>query len=71
MYERAKAMGEEAKRKGVHILLGPAVGPLGRQPRGGRTWEGFSADTFLMSEASYYSVKVELLHAVSSKILLT
>lgn len=60
MYERGKAMGEEAKGKGIHILLGPAVGPLGRQPRGGRNWEGFSVDSFLVSEASYHSVKVRI-----------
>jgi len=59
MYKRGKGMGAEAKGKGIHILLGPAVGPLGRQPRGGRTWEGFSSDSFLLSEASYYSVKVK------------
>lgn len=58
MYQRGKAMGEEAKGKGIHILLGPAVGPLGRQPRGGRNWEGFSVDSYLCSEASYNSVKV-------------
>ncbi|RPB26956.1 hypothetical protein L211DRAFT_846517 [Terfezia boudieri ATCC MYA-4762] len=57
MYERGKGMGAEAKGKGIHILLGPAVGPLGRQPRGGRNWEGFSADSFLLSEASYHTVK--------------
>lgn len=58
MYKRGKGMGVEAKGKGIHILLGPAVGPLGRQPRGGRTWEGFSADPFLLSEAGYHTVKV-------------
>ncbi|KAF8476248.1 putative beta-glucosidase F [Kalaharituber pfeilii] len=56
MHERGRAMGEEAKGKGVHILLGPSVGPLGRQPRGGRNWEGFSPDSYLMSEASYHTV---------------
>lgn len=58
MYKRGKGIGEEAKGKGIHIILGPTVGPLGRKPRGGRNWEGFSVDSYLMSEASYYSVKV-------------
>lgn len=33
-------MGGEFKRKGVNMLLGPVVGPLGRVVEGGRNWEG-------------------------------
>jgi beta-glucosidase len=33
-------MGKEAKAKGVHVLLGPAIGPIGRVVQGGRNWEG-------------------------------
>ncbi|KAF8425274.1 beta-glucosidase-related glycosidase [Tirmania nivea] len=44
---RALAMGQEAKGKGVHVLLGPSVGPLGRVPHGGRNWEGFGSDPYL------------------------
>jgi beta-glucosidase len=33
-------MGGEYKVKGVNILLGPVVGPVGRVPLGGRNWEG-------------------------------
>ncbi|KAF2427523.1 beta-glucosidase [Tothia fuscella] len=40
-------MGAEFKKKGVNVALGPVVGPLGRIARGGRNWEGFSADPFL------------------------
>ena len=47
MYERGVAIGKEARGKGVHIWLGPAVGPLGRKPKGGRNWEGFGADPVL------------------------
>ncbi|OAX84022.1 hypothetical protein ACJ72_01619 [Emergomyces africanus] len=43
-YLRGKAMGEEHRGKGVDVLLGPAIGPLGRSPDGGRNWEGFSPD---------------------------
>ncbi|KLJ10364.1 beta-glucosidase A [Blastomyces silverae] len=43
-YIRGKAMGEEHRNKGVDIVLGPAIGPLGRSPDGGRNWEGFSSD---------------------------
>lgn len=39
MYLRGKAHGTEARMKGVNVLLGPCVGPLGRMPAGGRNWE--------------------------------
>ncbi|KAK0630878.1 glycosyl hydrolase family 3 N terminal domain-containing protein [Bombardia bombarda] len=47
MNRRGYAMGEEAKGKGVTVLLGPVAGPLGRMPEGGRNWEGFSPDPVL------------------------
>jgi hypothetical protein len=37
-------MGGEFKTKGVHVALGPVVGPLGRVAKGGRNWEGISND---------------------------
>ncbi|PGH17361.1 hypothetical protein AJ79_01245 [Helicocarpus griseus UAMH5409] len=43
-YRRGRAMGAEQRDKGVDILLGPAIGPLGRSPDGGRNWEGYSPD---------------------------
>lgn len=58
MYARANAMGEEFRGKGVHVLLGPSVGPLGRSPAGGRNWEGFGSDPYLQGVAAYQSVKV-------------
>jgi len=39
MYQRGKAHGMEARLKGINVLLGPCVGPLGRMPAGGRNWE--------------------------------
>lgn len=33
-------MGGEFKAKGVNVLLGPVVGPLGRVVLDGRMWEG-------------------------------
>jgi hypothetical protein len=39
MYKRGKAHGLEARLKGINVLLGPCVGPLGRMPAGGRNWE--------------------------------
>jgi len=37
-------MGGEFKTKGVHVALGPVVGPLGRVAESGRNWEGISND---------------------------
>ncbi|KAK3990968.1 family 3 putative glycoside hydrolase [Cladorrhinum sp. PSN332] len=44
---RGRALGEEFKGKGVDVMLGPAAGPLGRAPKGGRNWEGFGSDPYL------------------------
>jgi len=33
------AMGEEHRGKGVDMQLGPVVGPMGRAPEAGRSWE--------------------------------
>ncbi|KAH7121520.1 glycoside hydrolase family 3 protein [Dactylonectria macrodidyma] len=46
-YKRGMGMGGEFKRKGVNMLLGPVVGPLGRVVEGGRNWEGYSVDPYL------------------------
>lgn len=42
--KRGLQMGGEFKAKGVHVALGPVVGPLGRMYEGGRNWEGISND---------------------------
>ncbi|KAK3369254.1 glycosyl hydrolase family 3 N terminal domain-containing protein [Lasiosphaeria ovina] len=47
LFKRGYAMGQEAKGKGVTVLLGPVAGPLGRIPEAGRNWEGFSPDPVL------------------------
>lgn len=39
-------MGSEYHKKGVNVLLGPVVGPIGRVAEGGRNWEGFSTDPY-------------------------
>lgn len=57
MYERGKAHALEARGKGVHAILGPAVGPLGRIPAGGRTWEAFGADPYLQGIAGAETVR--------------
>jgi beta-glucosidase len=57
MYNRGKAHGNEARLKGVNVLLGPCVGPLGRMPAGGRNWEGFGADPYLQGVAAAETIK--------------
>ncbi|KAJ5380945.1 beta-glucosidase [Penicillium cataractarum] len=57
MYTRGVGIGEEARGKGVNIQLGPAVGPLGRKPRGGRIWEGFGADPSLQGIAGALTIR--------------
>lgn len=56
-YERGRLHGLEARMKGVHVLLGPAMGPLGRMPGGGRVWEGFGADPVLQGVAASQTIK--------------
>ncbi|KAL8937232.1 MAG: hypothetical protein Q9211_003789 [Gyalolechia sp. 1 TL-2023] len=57
MYQKGRAHGLEAKLKGINILLGPAMGPLGRMPAGGRNWEGFGADPVLQAVAASEEIK--------------
>jgi beta-glucosidase len=45
--KRGVAIGEESKALGVNVQLGPASGPLGKIPTGGRNWEGFGPDPYL------------------------
>ena len=57
MYKRGKAHGKEARLKGVNVLLGPAMGPLGRMPAGGRNWEGFGSDPVLQGIAAAQTIR--------------
>ena len=57
MYLRGKVHGKEARLKGVNVLLGPAMGPLGRMPAGGRNWEGFGSDPVLQGVAAAQTIK--------------
>lgn len=47
MRQRGEYLGAEAKGCGVHVLLGPVAGPLGKNAQGGRNWEGFGPDPYL------------------------
>ncbi|KEY66084.1 hypothetical protein S7711_09204 [Stachybotrys chartarum IBT 7711] len=55
-YWRGAAMGHEFRTKGVHVLLGPVVGPALRVVSSGRNWEGFSADPYLAGALAYETV---------------
>ena len=57
MYKRGKALGLEHRLKGVNVLLGPSMGPLGRMPAGGRNWEGFGPDPVLAGVAAAQTIK--------------
>nr|AFH41575.1 beta-glucosidase [Periconia sp. BCC 2871] len=56
-YRRGYQMGVEHRGKGVDVQLGPVVGPIGRHPKGGRNWEGFSPDPVLSGIAVAETVK--------------
>ncbi|KAH6631274.1 glycoside hydrolase superfamily [Chaetomium tenue] len=47
MRQRGEYLGAEAKGCGIHVLLGPVAGALGKIPHGGRNWEGFGTDPYL------------------------
>ncbi|KAJ5116236.1 hypothetical protein N7456_000584 [Penicillium angulare] len=55
--QRGAHMGAEFRRKGVNLLLGPVVGPLGRISEGGRNWEGFSDDPYLTGALVYDTIR--------------
>lgn len=54
IYERAVAIGDEFRTKGVHVFLGPMINVM-RAPSAGRNWEGFGADPYLNGEGAYYT----------------
>lgn len=59
--EYGTAIGVEARRKGVHVVLGPTVN-LQRSPLGGRNFEAFSEDPLLTAElATAYVAGVQSL----------
>ena len=49
--KRGEYMGEEFRAKGAHVQLGPSMN-LMRVPNGGRNWEAFGEDPYLVGVAS-------------------
>ncbi|KAI1809181.1 glycoside hydrolase family 3 protein [Poronia punctata] len=57
MRRRGEAMGAEFRDKGIDVQLGPVVGPLGRDPAGGRNFESFGPDPYLAGVAVAQTVE--------------
>ena len=55
--ERGVALGLEARAKGVNVILGPSMGPMGMMPAGGRNWEGFGSDPVLQGVAAAETIR--------------
>ncbi|KAK0641846.1 glycosyl hydrolase family 3 N terminal domain-containing protein [Cercophora newfieldiana] len=55
--QRGQYIAAEAKGCGVHVLLGPAPGALGKIPNAGRNWEGFGADPYLQGVAAAVTIE--------------
>lgn len=55
--ERGRFLGDEFYAAGIHLPLGPVAGPLGKNAKGGRNWEGFGADPYLSGIAVAETVK--------------
>ncbi|KAI0280167.1 glycoside hydrolase superfamily [Russula brevipes] len=64
---RGVAMGKERVGKGVDIALGPMMS-IGCVAQGGRNWEGFGADPFLVSVAAYETDHPRVMAGVASII---
>ncbi|KAL1863663.1 hypothetical protein Plec18170_000501 [Paecilomyces lecythidis] len=57
MRKRGFALGQEARAKGVNVLLGPSMGALGLMPAGGRNWEGFGSDPVLQAAGAAETIR--------------
>ncbi|WYZ44723.1 hypothetical protein EsH8_VIII_000039 [Colletotrichum jinshuiense] len=55
--QRGALKAAEARGVGVHVMLGPACGALGKTPAAGRNWEGFGPDPYLMGVATRETVQ--------------
>lgn len=57
IHERGRAMAKQFRDKGVDVMLGPVVGPVGVKALAGRNWEGFGADAYLQGTAGGLTVR--------------
>ncbi|KAI8985494.1 glycoside hydrolase superfamily [Pilobolus umbonatus] len=54
--QRGVYMGKEFRAKGIHAQLGPSMNML-RVPEGGRNWEAFGEDPYLVGVAAYETIQ--------------
>jgi beta-glucosidase len=57
IYDRARAIGQQFRIKGVDAMLGPVVGPLGTKALAGRNWEAFGSDAYLQGISGGLTVR--------------
>lgn len=57
MRQRGQFQAEEQKGCGVHVMLTPVAGALGKIPEGGRNWEGFGVDPYLAGIAMEVTIE--------------
>ncbi|TLS26886.1 hypothetical protein PpBr36_04126 [Pyricularia pennisetigena] len=57
MRQRGQFQAEEQRGCGVHVMLTPVAGALGKIPEGGRNWEGFGVDPYLVGIAMEVTIK--------------
>ncbi|CAI5756194.1 unnamed protein product [Candida verbasci] len=72
IYLRGKAIGKEFKKKGIHVCLGPTIGPIGLKVNGGRNWESFGSDPYLqgiMGAATVEGIQDEGVIAVARHLI--
>jgi beta-glucosidase len=50
-------MGLEDKAKGINVILGPTIGPLGRIVTSGRNWVSYSNDPYLSGRLTAETVQ--------------
>jgi beta-glucosidase len=62
-----RLLGQEARRKGVHVLLAPTVN-LHRSPLGGRHFEAYSEDPFLTGQIGASYVEGVQEHSVGTTV---
>ncbi|GIE91137.1 beta-glucosidase family protein [Actinoplanes regularis] len=65
--EAGRLLGQEARHKGVHVVLGPTVN-LHRTPRGGRHFECYSEDPLLTGEIAAGFVRGVQEHGVGTTV---
>ena len=67
--QRGEYIGAEAKGCGVNVQLGPVAGPLGKNPEGGRNWEGFGGDVHYFLGCHFHHKLIEPLNSHISPVL--